>query len=312
MTIQAPYLYFINHAEGEEALCNLEFKTIFGQTHENKLLRTSIDFGVSRSVFVKQRLTILAEDESFETLIENVKAANLDFESYKILYLKLPHHTLSYQDRLKYLSDIGAHIKGPADMYEPKQLLGLSEVNGVWLFGVLELNDNEWSRHENKPYSYSFSCNVRTARTLANLAVLHDTNASVIDPCCGIGTVVLELLTIGVKATGNELNDKVAYKAGENLKHYGYETTITVGDIQEVQGSYDAVIIDLPYGHFAPIDPEIQKMIMREARRLGRRLIILTQVIMNDWLEEAGFKVIDQCQVNKQRFVRYVTICEAK
>ena len=310
MKIKAPYLYFVNHGNGEEALCDLEFRAIFNQTQENKMLRSEVLFDASRSVFVKQRLTILAESACFETLVEQVKALALGYESYKILYIRLPHHTLAYHDRLTYLGTIGAHIEGPADMYAPKRLLGLTEVDGMWLFGLLDLNDNEWSRHENKPHSYSFSCGVRTARTMANLAVLHQTDATVIDPCCGVGTVVLELLTIGVEAFGNELSEKVAKNANENLVAYGCEPIVTTGDIQAVTGTYDAVIIDLPYGHFTPVEPEVQKMIMREARRLGRRFIILTQVIMNDWLEEVGFTVLDQAPVHKGNFVRYVTICE--
>ena len=304
------YLYFVNYAEGEEALCDLEFKTIFGQTHQDKLLETTVDFQVSRSVFVKQRLSILARTKTFAELVEAVKQLQLSFESYKILYLKLPGYTLRYHDRLKALGEIGLHIEGPADMYQPKQLLGVTEVNGEWLFGLLELNDNEWSSHENKPYSYSFSCGVRTARTMANLAVGHNVNQTVIDPCCGVGTVVLELLTIGATTFANELNDKVATQAMFNMKTFGHEIAITIGDIATVQGQYDTVIIDLPYGHFSPIEASIQKMIMHEARRLGRRLIILTQVVMNEWLEEAGFTVLDQCHVRKSHFMRYVTICE--
>ncbi len=310
MKIKSPYLYFVNHGNGEEALCDLEFKTLFSQTQENKLLRTDVKLDASRSVFVKQRLTILAQNSDSQALIEDVKALKLSYESYKILYIKMPNQSMRYRDRLNYLGEIGLHIEGPADMYEPKQLLGMAEVDGMFLFGLLDLNDNEWSRHENKPHSYSFSCGVRTARTMANLAIEHNMDATVIDPCCGVGTVVLELLTMGVTAYGNELSEKVAKNANDNLVAYGCEPIITTGDIQAVSGTYDAVIIDLPYGHFTPIEPEVQKMIMREARRLGRRFIILTQVIMNDWLEEAGFKVLDQAPVYKGSFVRYVTICE--
>ena len=120
---------------------------------------------------------------------------------------------------------------------------------------------------------------------------------------------MLEVLTIGGTIVGNELNPKVAFKAEENLKHYGYENVVQVGDIQDIQEHYDLAIIDLPYGHFNPIAPEIQQMIMNEARRIADELIIVTQVKMEEQLKVAGFEMIDQCEVVKGKFVRYITRC---
>ena len=52
------YLYVINYAEGEESLCKLEMKVLFGQELTDKYLFSPIDIDPSRSVFVKERLTI--------------------------------------------------------------------------------------------------------------------------------------------------------------------------------------------------------------------------------------------------------------
>ena len=84
---------------------------------------------------------------------------------------------------------------------------------------------------------------------------------------------------------------------------------IQIGDIQEIKTHYDTAIIDLPYGHFNPISPEIQQMIIENARRIADELIIVTQVKMDEQLKAAGLEVIEQCEAVKGKFVRYITMC---
>lgn len=312
MSEQVPvkgYLYVINYAEGEESLCQLEMKVLFNQPLGDKWLWSDIAVDPSRSVFIKERLTIYYQANSFEDLYESVKNQPLSYETFKILFLRFKNQELPYKERLERLYGIGSLIGGEADMYNPKQLLGLTELNGQWLFGTLEQNCNEWVSHENKPHSYSFSLSVRVSRAVANIAVGHDVTKRIIDPCCGAGTVVLEVLTVGGQIIGNELNPKVAWKAEENLKYYGYENVIQIGDIQDIQEHYDVAILDLPYGHFNPIAPEIQRMIIENARRIADRLVIVTQINMDDILRSVGFEVVDQCEAVKGKFVRYITVC---
>ncbi|HAX73849.1 MAG TPA: hypothetical protein DCY20_10040 [Firmicutes bacterium] len=303
------YLYFINNAPGEEQLCQLEMKYMFNQQPEGKLLFSTQEVDPSRSIFFKERLGIMYRAQTFEQLVQQVIEQPMAFESYKILFIKLPDQSVGYRERLKLLNDIGAHIGGEADMYNPKQLLGLTEVNGEWLFGILDPNSNVWCTHENKPYSYSISLSVRNSRAVANIAIGQDFTQRMIDPCCGVGTVVLEALSIGGNIVGNELNFKIYKSAEANLEAFGYSTVMTHGDIQDLEGHYDVAIVDLPYGHFVPIDPDIQLMIMKNARRLADKLVIVTQSIMDAELNEAGFTVVDQCEIKKGKFSRYISVC---
>lgn len=303
------YLYVINYAEGEESLCRLEMKILLNQSFEDKWILSDREIDPSRSVFIKERLTIYYQADSYEMLHQLVSTQPMTFETFKLLFMRFKNQTLEYKERLQRLYAIGSLIGGEADMYNPKQLLGLTELNGQWYFGTLEPNQNEWVKHENKPHSYSFSLSVRVSRAVANLAVGHSLDKKIIDPCCGAGTVVLEVLTVGGQIIGNELNPKVAWKAEENLKHYGYENVIQIGDIQDIKEHYDTAIIDLPYGHFNPIAPEIQQMIIENARRIANELIIVTQVKMDNELKLAGFEIIEQCEAVKGKFVRYITMC---
>jgi len=303
------FLYNLNHAPGESELFDWEIRTLFGALPA-KQLQTTVDVDPCRSVFIKERLTIWFEAEDISSLVESVKNSALNFERFKCLWLKYPNQSLPYQERLAAMKELCHYIAGEADMQNPKTLLGLTEYEGRWLFGALEPNDNSWVNHENKPHSYSNSLSVRMSRALANIAVGHDYEKSIVDPCCGVGTVVLEVLTVGGKIVGNELNPLVAEKARLNLAHYGRQATIHTGDIQDLKGRFDLVIIDLPYGHFNEISPETQQMIINEAARLAPKLLLVTQVQMDEQISKAGFRVVEQCQVKKANFVRYVTLCE--
>lgn len=304
------YLYNLNCAKGEEQLFDLEIRALFGQSPKKKQLESDLRVSAHRSVFIKERLEILFEAETFEGLVEPTKNAGLNFETFKCLWLKYPNQSFAYRERLAAMKELCQHIGGEADMVGPKQLLGLTEYEGRWLFGKLAPNENSWVTHENKPHSYSFSLSVRVSRAIANIAVGHDTSKKIIDPCCGVGTVVLETLAVGGNMVGNELNPRVAEKARENIKHFGYEPQISTGDIQDIKETYDTAIIDLPYGHFNPISPEVQQMILNEAGRIAPNLILVTHVDMERELQLAGFKVKEQCPVRKANFIRYITLCE--
>lgn len=47
------------------------------------------------------------------------------------------------------------------------------------------------------PIPFSNSLDIRLARTLINIAGENDISKTIIDPCCGMGTVVLEGLALG-------------------------------------------------------------------------------------------------------------------
>ena len=51
------------------------------------------------------------------------------------------------------------------------------------------------------------------ARALVNIATCDDKRLSIIDPCCGVGTVVIEALDLGFNIKGYELQGNLLYDA---------------------------------------------------------------------------------------------------
>jgi tRNA G10 N-methylase Trm11 len=163
--------------------------------------------------------------------------------------------------------------------------------------------------HNIKPFNYSNALNVRVARALVNMAVANDIAPKLIDPCCGIGTVVIEALSMGFDIKGCEINPYIAENAKRNLEFFGFQDVITNASMHDLKDKFDSAIVDLPYGVFNPTTLKEQVDIINTTRRLAGKAVFITFEDMDEHFKSAGFEVIDKCQTNKGKFIRYITIC---
>lgn len=94
---------------------------------------------------------------------------------------------------------------------------------------------------------YSTALSTRVARAVANIAIPHPKGVRAIDPCCGIGTVLVEALSMGINIVGRDINPRVVLGSRKNIAHFELEGTVEIGPIAEVVDDYDVAIIDMPY-----------------------------------------------------------------
>ncbi len=304
------HVYFIKYPVFEEELCKLEMRCLFGKTPSEKYLFSDSYINISRSPFIKEMISIIYEEDSLEQILKNIIEDKLAYDDFKVCYVKLENGDVEYKERLNSLNKIGFVITGEPEMHNPKIILGITKISGKWIFGKYEKNDYEWHIHDKKPYSYSNSLGLRVARALVNIAVQNNLDWKLIDPCCGVGTVVIEALSMGINVVGYELNKSIAENAQRNLKFFGYENVVTNGDMNNIEKQYDVSIIDLPYGLFTPTTIEEQTSLIKSARRISKKLVIVTFENMDKEIIEAGFNIIDRSYVCKGKFKRYITICE--
>lgn len=263
----------------------------------------------SRSPFIKEVIKIKYEENSIEEILLNIKSDNLAYENFKVCFMKSEDNTVGYKERINSIKEIGYIIKGEADIHNPEIIFGLCKVGDKWIFGEYYRNDFKWHIHDKKPYSYSNSLSLRVARALVNISVGNNINQKFIDPCCGIGTVIIEALSMGINAHGWEINDNIAENAQKNLEFFGYDNVIINGDMTTIKDKFDVAIIDMPYGLFTPITKEEQVAIINSARRITNRLIIVTFEDMSEVIKKSGFNIIDTGHVAKGKFKRYISVC---
>tara|TARA_B100000809_G_scaffold266843_1_gene332116 strand:+ start:644 stop:1585 length:942 start_codon:yes stop_codon:yes gene_type:complete len=307
------YIYSFNYENIESDLCALESKYVFDKEIKDKLIFTDKKVDPSNSVFIKKRLDILSYSKDYASLINEIKKENIRINEFKIEYLVFEGDSIEYIDRLEKLRDIGYSIDGIHDYYNPQITYGLCCYEGIWYFGVLIKNNLDWLKHKQKPNSFSNSISVNIAKALVNIAAKANNENTILDACCGVGTILLEACFAGYNIEGCDINPKICMSARENLFHFNYTATVYDSDIKDISKRYAAAIVDLPYNLFtSATDSDISHIIESTAEITDRLIIVSTSDITN-LISKTGFKVSDYCSVPKRgktSFSRKIWVCE--
>lgn len=308
------YIYTYACYEDERPLCALEMRSLFGEESQTSILQSHVKIDPSRSPFIKERLDVIYEGHSLQNLIEQVAALQLAGETFKVYYVKNGGQANNVEKGMEYRraieKEIGLHINGVADLHHPNRLFGVMNINGRWVFGDYLKSESVWFRHQQKPHSYSTALNTRVARAIANIAIPVPSGIKAIDPCCGIGTVLVEALSMGIDIVGSDRNPLILGGVRENIAHFGLSGEVNLADIRNITNQYDVAIIDLPYNLCSVISPEEQLEILQSARRIAEKVVVVTVEFIDDILINAGFYMIDRAVVKKGSFTREVIVCK--
>lgn len=303
------YLYVINYLPSEKGLCQLEMKYLFHEQVVDKYFFSGKKVNPSRSPYIKHCMSVMYRADSLQELLGMLQNNKMAYKDFKFVYFKIADSELGYEEWIHSVTELGKLIDGAVDMVNPKVMLGATKVHGQWIFGEFEKNDNHWQEHNKKPNSNSHSLKTRAAKALVNIAVGDELDCTLIDPCCGVGTVVLEAVAMQVNVKGYEINWLIARKAEKNLAFFGYENVIINGDMHQIEEHFDVAIVDIPYGLFTPVTLAEQCEIIKTARRIADKLVIITFEDMDKALIAEGFEIVDQCHVSKGNFIRTISIC---
>lgn len=306
------YFYVINYHRYEKELCEMEMGYLFEEFTGKKCILSYRYINPSRSPFIRHSIAIKYWADSVEEIIYKIKEDKVAYDDFKVIYIKSEDGDVEYEERIKSAKSIGCAITGSSDLHKYTVVLGISKVNGKWIFGEYQKNDGNRYTHDDKPYSYSNALSIKVAQSIVNIAVGNDLNATLIDPCCGVGTVVIEALNLGIDVNGYELNESIALNAKGNLEYFGYsKDIITIGDMHTIKNQYDVAIIDIPYGLFSSVTLEQQVNIIKTSRKIAKKLVIITFEDMDDIIISSGFNIKNQCCIYKNNnFKRYISVCK--
>ncbi|QMV41467.1 TRM11 family SAM-dependent methyltransferase [Cohnella cholangitidis] len=309
------YLYAFASNEEERPLSMLEMRALFGDESRYNLLRSPIEVEPGRSPFIKMRIKILFEADSLRELAERAGDIELGQSTFKVLaidnYDPGEKAKFEYDEKRAMEREIGSRFRGRAEMRKPDREFGFARIDGRWRLGELVHGEAAWLKHNDKPRKYSTALSTRVARAVVNIAVPRIEGVRAIDPCCGIGTVLVEALSMGIDIAGREINPLAAIGARENVAFFEYgSATVTLGDMREITESYDVAILDMPYNLCSVLSLGEKREMLASARKFAARLVVVTVEEMDSIILEAGFKIQDRCTVNKGKFTRQVLVCE--
>lgn len=302
------YLYTVNYNFNEEQLCKMEIKYLFDLKIDSKYFLSSKNIDVNRSPFIKTKLKIIADSQSIEELVNIIIKDRISYENFKVKYF-IVEGNIDFNLKLKVEDIIGDAIYGNAKIHEPEIFLGVTNMKDRWILGEYEKNNGIWNFHNKKPVYYCNALPTRISRAVVNIAVGDNTNLKIVDPCCGIGTVVIEAISMGLDVKGYDINPKVVYGAKQNLKYFGYPDAVDVADIRDIKDKYDVSIIDIPYGILSITSKNEYKYILESARKISDKLVLISSELLDKELINAGFRLIDRCEISKRDFIRYISVC---
>ncbi len=310
MVMNWMFIYTYASHEDEAALCELELHTLLGQPVQNGFIKSNFEITADRSPFVKRRIEVLYEAGSLEELIALLPFIELEGKTFKVLFTA-GDVKFTFEEQRMLERTAGSVIRGQAQMRGPEQLFGLTVWNGRWYFGLCEENSALWLKHQKKPQNYSTALPTRAARAIVNLAAGRDAAAiRMIDPCCGMGTVLIEAMSMGIPIEGVDLNPLAVRGARANLAHFGYPNRVKLGDMRFIEDRYDAAIVDMPY-NLCSVLPEKEQLDMLESvRKMSDHAVIVTTENVQQQLEMANWQVKDCITLSKASFTRYVSVVE--
>jgi len=303
------FLYFLNYKIEEKALCQFEMKYLFQVNIEHKYFFSDLDIAVSRSVFIKSKIEILEVSDNYQDLLKTLDG-KYQVDNYKVVFINHEKLSFNYRQRLKMASEIGYTIIGDFNMHDPSNYVGVTKIANKYYVGILNQSDTSWQKHRDKPENFSSSLSIRVARSVINIAVGNNTQTRVIDPCCGMGTVLLEALALGINIEGSDLSYLNVASTKKNLAYYHYNCQVQQKNIVDITKHYDVAIIDLPYGLAMVTDQMSQNLILENAYRISDVLVLIVNNCRKQQLLALGYKIVDETYVIKQQFKRYIYYCK--
>ncbi|WP_258525836.1 TRM11 family methyltransferase [Paenibacillus sp. YN15] len=311
------YLYTFACREEELELCRMEQRALFGrEACPGGWLASSRLLEPGRSPFIRQRLFVRKRASSLEELVACAEGWSMEGRTFKLRYVPTAENGFDYGACRQIERKVGAVIRGKAEMRQPETVLGVTDTDGGgWLLGELADNPAVWLAHQNKPQSYSTALSTRVARPLVNIALPWPdrelAGKTLLDPCCGMGTVLIEALSMGATASGSDVNPLAVQGARVNLAYFGYSDVVKLCDIAHAEGAYDAVIADLPYNLCSKSPRDEQLAILRHAAGLSGRIVLVTTEAeeLDELVAAACLLVEDSCRIPKGKLVRRVLLC---
>jgi tRNA G10 N-methylase Trm11 len=259
---------------------------------------------IPQAAYVRMGLHILAYGATLDELLKAVAQTDFMADEFRIEFC-----SLSKENRVPIKAAVLAianAIPFHPHLDHPKhRFLLVEREDGLWFGEIMSECQHAYKPHAARPYNISSSFPSRMSRALVNLVCPQA--RSLLDPCCGTGSILLEAQALGLQAYGGDQNKRMVGMARKNLTHFGYAARVEHADARTCQQTADALVTNLPYGRFLQADETLIRAILERGRILAPVAIYVTEHDITEWLAAAGYRDIKVYSVIKHDgFVRYV------
>lgn len=313
MSARFPYFYRLTPPTGHHQAAALEFRALTGDPAPAtvdprpqdgpRLAWARVGVDVGRAAYIAECCRLLAEARNLEGLLAAARNLDLRMERFRVrVRCRAGAAGAPGPDLERRIADI---IAGRPDLTRPViELLVLGEPER-WLLGeVISRTRRGWQGHEQRPYQYSAALPPRIARMMINLVAAP--GETIVDPCCGVGTVLVEAAEMGVRALGCDINPRLVEHAAVNLCHHSMEAELIAGDGRDLRGRFEGAVLDLPYGRVAERVEEDCRGLVARAVELARLVAVVTVHDLTALFAELGVELLGVAEIAKGHLVRRI------
>jgi len=303
------YLYLTSRSIPEKELIRAECLAITGAAPDKNGIALSEDRAdVSRAAYLRTGMGILSQANDLPELNNILDDMNISAEDFRVSVEGVPKSLSA--DSLKIMQQVGLRIYGSPNLSNPKITFLVVITEGrIWLGEVTSRSSNIYDKHAHKPHQYSSSLPTRLARAMVNLVA--KPGDTIIDPCCGSGTILIESASAGICSVGCDINPAMVRASIENLEYFGLEASISEADARSINGSFDAVVTDLPYGRNCPSDDQLCQEILQNLRNLAPIAAVALCLDEIDLITRMGYSIEKVIPVPKSSLTRYIYVIKS-
>jgi len=259
---------------------------------------------IPQAAYVRMGIHLLAQGATLDELLAGVDQVGFVADEFRIEFCSLSkENRISPRWAIRALADT---IPFYPNLDSPKhRFLLIERDDGLWFGEILTECEHTYKPHIARPYNISSSLPSRISRALVNLVIPQA--RSLLDPCCGTGSILLEAKSLGLRAFGGDQNKRMVGMARKNLAYFGYVARVEHADARNCQQTADALVTNLPYGRFLEANEAVIRAILERGKKLAPVAIYVTEHDIRKWLITAGYRDITVYPIPKHDgFVRYV------
>jgi len=256
-----------------------------GRPCAEKLVEADHAIDIDRSGYVSCGIEWLANGATIDQVCQDTRALGIASDGFGLEVRRIPRglpvSCRETADKLALAIDGRPHLDDPSERF-----LAFATPEGIWFGRKMKCGRHDWRRFIRKPYDSSSALPAQAARAVCDLLIRG--GESVLDPCCGSGSLLLHAAVLGARVTGHDINKKMVGATNKNLAHFGFGRAATLADATETTGDYDIVLANLPYGNMSAVSPERSaQMVTNIVGRAPRGVLITTRDVSRD-IEQAG------------------------
>ena len=312
-----PYYYRLSAPAGHYELAALEFRALTGdgmpgpiprvgigeEAGLQRIFRARLGVDVARSAYVAECSRLLVEAAGLEELLGSAEKLALRRDRFRVTVRTTGDVAAPETGQIeRAVADI---IEGSPDLSRPATEMTVTGAPEGWLLGELvSRTGNRWQGHEQRPFQYSSALPPRVARALVNLVAVP--GDKLIDPCCGVGTALVEASEIGIEAFGWETNPVVAEHAAANICHHNQGASIVVGDGRKARGRWHGAVLDLPYGQQSVKVDSVCAGLVECTGEVADLIAVVALDDLTGLLESLSFNLLGVAELRKNKLVRRV------